>query len=167
MEYLLAGKARCDFLYVGVSMPDFRFSTEQSLAPHRSLVQANPFTYYERLSMIRNALKAAQVPREAFEIVPFPVDAPELLRHYVPLNACFFVTIYDDWGREKVKTLTALGIQVEVMWERSISDRLTTGTEVRELMANGGKWERLVPAEVREYILEHKLIERMERMPGS
>ena len=56
MEYLLAGKARCRRLIVGISNPDATVTRFSSASPHRSQQSANPLTYFERYEMIRGAL---------------------------------------------------------------------------------------------------------------
>jgi len=164
MEYLLAGKSRCQFLYVGIANPDPSLTTETKANPSRSLSTSNPFTYYERLVMIRESLLEAGVKRNEFEIVPFPINYPHLLKYYAPLNARFFMTIYDEWGREKMKMLKSLGLDVEVMWERTMLDRLTTGTVVRKFIANNEKWEHLVPAAVSRTIIDLGLDEKIRRI---
>ncbi len=161
MEYLLEGKSRCDLLYVGITNPDPSLTKENAADLKRSRDDANPFTYYERLEMLRDALLEAQVPRSQFEIIPFPINAPHLIRFYAPESATYFVTIYDDWGRAKAETLKQLGLSVEVMWQRNMSERFTTGTEVRQLMANGRPWQSLVPKSVAEYISSRGLDTRI------
>jgi len=148
MEYLLAGKSRCKTLIIGIANPDPSLTSHTPLCPERSAPGANPFTYYERMLMIKESLVEAGVSRRKFEIVPFPVNRPELLSHYVPFDAPFYLTIYDEWGREKLKTFKLLGIKTEVMWERNMTDRITTGTVIRKLMAEGKKWQSLVPPAV-------------------
>lgn len=163
MEYLLAGKHRCDFLVVGITNPDPTLTAHHSADQLRSLPGSNPFTYYERLIMVRESLCNAGVARDEFDITPFPINCPRVLEHYVPMTARFFVTIYDDWGRAKLEVLRSRGMDVQVMWERSMSDRLTTGAEVRELIATGGRWEHLVPPAVTRIIRERGLDKRISQ----
>jgi nicotinamide mononucleotide adenylyltransferase len=164
MEYLLAGKNNCKFLCVGIANPDPGLTASDPTNPARSLPMANPFTYYERLVMLRDALLAEGVPREEFEIVPFPINYPDRLRYYVPLNAQFFVTIYDDWGRQKVQLLESLGVEVNVMWERNIDTRITSGTQIRRLIAANQVWEHLVPDAVAQIIKKSNLDRRIQEI---
>jgi cytidyltransferase-like protein len=161
LEYLLAGKEKCDFLYIGIANPDPGLTAANSSNPQRSLPNSNPFSYWERLLMLREAMLEAGVSRQAFEIVPFPINYPKLIKYYVPSDATFFVTIYDEWGHEKVKVLRSLGITVDIMWERPMSDRLTTGTEIRSLMKKQEPWQHLVPnavfSVVKQLNLEFKI----------
>ena len=166
MEYLLAGKQRCEFLLIGITNPDPTLTTQHPANPLRSLPSSNPFTYYERLIMVRESLFEVGIARNQFDIVPFPINCPEILEYYVPMNACFFMTSYDEWGRAKLEVLRSLGLDVEVMWERSMSDRLTTGTEVRKLIATGGKWQPLVPPAVARIIQKFSLDRRISESRG-
>ena len=161
MEYLLAGKSRCEFLFIGITNSDPHLTSENGHDLNRSTVLANPFTYYERLEMLRDAMLENGIERNAFEIVPFPINFPELIRYYVPLDAVFFVTIYDEWGKHKLETLMNMGLRTEVMWERSVSERLTSGSEIRNLIATNKEWEHLVPKSVAKYIKEKHLSERL------
>lgn len=168
MEYLLAGKSRCEYLVVGIANPDTELTADNPVNPARSLPLSNPFTYYERFLMLRDALLDAGVKRDEFDIMPFPINHPHLLYYYVPMDALFFVTIYDDWGCDKVRVLQSLNLQVDVMWERKMSERITSGVEVRKLIASGDdKWERLIPQAVAKIIKERGLDIRIRQMTGS
>lgn len=161
MEYLLAGKKRCDFLYVGLCNPDPTTREFHSSDPFRALPGTNPFSFHERLIMTRNSLVEAGVPLAEFAVVPFPINQPERLPHYVPMDATFFVTIYDQWGHAKRQTLLNLGVKVEVMWEHALELKPCTGTEVRRRIVAGEAWQELVPSAVARYIIAHRLDERL------
>lgn len=148
LRYLLAGRARCDHLVVGVTNPDPGHTHEESADPARSAPAANPLTYFERQAMVRAALVAAGSAEADFTVVPFPVNFPELYRYYVPLDALFFLTIYDAWGRRKQEYFEALKLRIEVLWEVLPEKKGISGTEVRRLLATGGPWEPLVPPAV-------------------
>ena len=105
--------------------------------------------------MIRGSLLESGVPREEFDIVPFPVNCPELLFNYVPRDAKFYMTLYDQWSLEKKAMLEGLGCDVEVMWQRTDAQRLTSGTEVRDLIRAGQPWAHLVPPFVYKYMTSH------------
>ena len=67
--------------------------------PSRSEQSSNPFTYFERYLMIRDSMLDAGINRGEFEIIPFPINYPERIKYYAPLNARYFITKYDDgWG---------------------------------------------------------------------
>lgn len=167
MEYLLAGKERCDYLIVGISNPDASLMKFSAANPHRSAAGANPLTFYERFQMIRGALLEAGVPREEFDIVPFPINYPELLLNYVPWDAKFYMTIYDEWSEEKKRSLEALGCAVEVMWRRSNEEKEISGTEVREAIVRGEAWRHLVPPSVYAFAQKAGLEERIRALAAA
>lgn len=168
MEFLLEAKKRCDFLVVGITNYDIhsRFlSQEAGLGRFRP--QSNPFTFYERMMMIRLSLQEAGVPLEEFTIVPFPIEQPEKISQFVPEGVTFFQTVYDQWGQDKLETLRRLGYETEVMWVRREEDRFTSGTQVRERMAAGEPWEELVPPAAARFIRENGLDLRLRQEDGA
>lgn len=150
LEYLLAGANRCERLVVGITNPDPALTAYEETDPARGLPDANPWTYYERYLMVEAALTGAGVPCDRLAIVPFPHGHPDRLRYYAPVDATYFLTVYDAWGEEKVRRFTELGLRTEVMWRRT--DKPVSGTRVREAIRSGGDWASLVPAPVAEVI---------------
>lgn len=166
MEYLLAGKSKCNFLWIGITNPDPGLSAFDATNPTRAEIASNPFTYYERYTMLRNALIDEGVPRNEFEIVPFPINLPNYIKYYVPLSAKYFVTIYDEWGNKKFDVLRTIGIaDIEVMWTRTMAERLTTGSEIRKLIrANSDDWKVLVPKATIHMVEQIGIASLIERM---
>ena len=163
LEYLLEGKKRCNRLIIGITNYTGNAKNERisKIDNHRLDSSANPFTFFERLEMIRAALLDEGISESEFCVVPFPIENPDLLFNFVPKSAVFFMTIYDDWGRDKFKTLKSLGVNVEVMWERTIEQKPISGSLFRETVKTGGDWESLVPRAVAEYIKENGLCRRI------
>lgn len=163
LEYLLEGKKRCEKLIIGITNYTGNEKNEHisKIDTHRLNTSDNPFTFYERLEMIRAALLAEGINEEEFRIVPFPIEEPAQIPNFVPLNAVFFITIYDDWGREKLKTLNSLGLSVEVMWERSLEQKPISGSLLRKKISSGEEWEYLVPSAVATYIKENDLCKKV------
>jgi len=164
LEYLLEGLNRCEYLLIGISSPDSSYTKFTAANPHRSLDSANPMTYYERFQMIRAALLEQSVPRERFDIVPFPINVPEKLFNYVPKDGTYLMTLYDEWSHEKYATLSALGCEIEVMWERTNEQKITSGTEVRSKIILGEPWEKLVSDSVSTFIKKNEIDQRIIRM---
>lgn len=164
MEYLLAGKERCNYLIIGIANPDTSLTKYSDANPHRSMSMANPLTYYERFQMIRGAFLETGIKREEFDIVPFPINYPELLFNYAPMDAKYYMTIYDEWSREKYESLKALGCNIEVMWERTNAEKVTSGTEVRSLICQEMPWDHLVPKSVYDFITTNKIDIRIREM---
>ena len=165
MVYLLAGKRRCDHLVIGITNPDPGLTSENSTDPLRSTVTANPLTYYQRQVLLRDALTEAGVAYPAFSIVPFPINRPDLYRYYVPPDAVFYLTIYDDWGRKKLQLLQSAGLATEVMWERPLSEKGLTAAAIRDAMTGDKAWEHLVPPSTARLLKEWKIPDLLKSMP--
>ena len=165
MEYLLAAKMRCRLLYVGITHPDiFVCPAASSLDVHGTLVRDNPLAYIERYEMIRDSLLEFGVKREEFEIIPFPVDRPDVLAQYAPADAVYYMSICGEWDREKEKILSSLGLKTEILWERNAEEKGITGTELRALIAGDGSWRQYMPKAAAEYLTEHGLDERIKNL---
>ena len=165
MEYLLAAKMRCRLLYVGITHPDiFACPAASPLDVHGTLVRDNPLAYIERYEMIRDSLLEFGVKREEFEIIPFPVDRPDVLAQYAPADAVYYMSICGEWDREKEKILSSLGLKTEILGERDAEEKGITGTELRALIAGDGSWRQYMPKAAAEYLTEHGLDERIKNL---
>ena len=167
LVYLMAGKERCRHLVVGVTNPDPSLTAEDPADPGRSLPSANPLTYLERHIMIREVLMEAGVALNEFTIVPFPINYPHLYVHYVPLDAVFFLTIYDGWGRRKRARFQEMGLSIEVLWERDRDEKGIEAGFVRDLMARGAPWEHMVPPATARLMKAWHIPERLRRMASG
>jgi len=145
LKYLLAARQKCRHLVVGITNPDPTLTKTDAADPFRSSPAANPLTYFERYCIIEAVLLEAGLDHAEFSIVPFPINFPDLLHFYVPLNAVFYLTIYDDWGRRKLNLFQSLGLDVEVLWTKSGEQKGISAKEVRRRVAEGEPWEHLVP----------------------
>lgn len=163
LAYLLAGKRRCDRLIVGVTNPDAATTRTEATDPKRSSRENNPLSFEERKAMIEAALMEAGVDRHAFSVIPFPINCPELLEPCAPREAVYFLTIYDDWGREKLKRFRELGLATEVMWERPEREKGISGTDVRAAIRDGLEWRHLVPPAVAALVDRWHLAERLRQ----
>lgn len=164
MEYLLAGKERCEYLIIGITNPDSHLTKHSDANPHRSTTLANPLTYFERFQMISATMAEAGVKREEFDIVPFPINYPELVFNYAPRTAKYYMTIYDEWSKEKQAALQQLGCDIEVMWTRTNAEKVTSGSEVRDCIIHDRPWEHLVPKAVFDYVIQNGIDERIRSM---
>lgn len=162
LEYLLEAKKLCRHLVIGVSNPDPGAIKYDDACPHRSLDTANPLTFYERLQMIEGAMVEAGVDRSEFTVVPMPINYPDRIRYYVPEDGEFLLTIYDDWGWERKKIIENLGYRTQILWIRDDSSRVSSGTEIREMMVKGEDWSHLAPPSVYRFAKEHRLAERIK-----
>jgi nicotinamide mononucleotide adenylyltransferase len=102
-------------------------------------------TYYERQSLITEALCEAGLDRREFAVIPFPIETPHILGEFLPKDVPVLTTVCEPWNRVKVETLQRVGYKVEVLWERDYKS--VSGHEVRELIARRDlAYMSLVPA---------------------
>jgi nicotinamide-nucleotide adenylyltransferase len=167
VRYLEAGKMRCDHLVVGITNPDPVLTKKDDADPHRSRSTANPLTYFERYTMLWVVLNEIGLAAGEFSIVPFPINRPELYGHYVPLNATFFLTIYDAWGRKKLKQFNDLGLAVHILWEKRPEEKGISGSDVRRRMVLGLPWEDLVPESVKRLMRDWSIPERLSKLDAA
>lgn len=163
MEYLLAVKMRCKVLYIGITHPDIKsYPATSPLDVHGTLLQDNPLTYIERYEMIRESLLEFGVKREEFEIIPFPVSSPDMLKQYAPADAVYYMSICGDWDREKYQILKSQDLNVEILWERTGEEKGITGTQLRALIAENGEWRQYMTKAAAEYLIIHGIDERIQ-----
>ena len=161
VKYLLAGKERCQHLVVGITNPDPSMTREDPSDARRSSPQANPLTYYERYRMIDKVLADQGLARHQFSIVPFPINLPDLYGYYLPMDAVFFLTIYDRWGEKKLAMFKELGLQTEILWRRLPDEKGLSASTIRQLIADGGHWQDMVPPAVVSLVAEFGLPTRL------
>ena len=167
IKFLMSGKKLCEHIIVGITNPDPSLTKDHESNPHRSTKLNNPLTYYERMLMIKETLLEKGLKLSEFSIVPFPINFPHLLKYYVPLDKVFFLSIYDDWGRQKKKYLESLGLNVYVLWEVALEKKGISGQEVRKKMINDQPWEQFVPKTVQNLIIEWNIIQRLKNLNTS
>ena len=147
-EYVLRALQSSSLLYVGLANSDPSHIDNDPASSHRHLQSANPFPYFIRMEMVLGALMEYGVDLTRIRITPFPINRLELLQYYVPAEAIHMMTIFDDWGQRKLRTLTDKGLKVEVISMRKV----TTGTDVRDLILRGESISHLVPPFVDDYL---------------
>lgn len=150
LEYLRLALERSDVLLVGITNPDPHQVAEEDTATHRHQPGANPFTFFQRLMMIREAVREDHIAPERIIIIPFPVNLPERWRYYVPPEAHHFVRVFSAWEQAKVDRIAAAGYAVEVLSPGATKD--VEATEVRRRLATGEDWRALVPTAVARII---------------
>ena len=160
LQYALDAKKRCERLIVGITSPENAALIREEVDPHRSNACDNPFAFYERFEMVKAALLGAGIPREDFEIVPYPIERPEVLPNYIPLSATSFFTIYDQWGYEKLHRLSELGYDTFVIPR---GDKGMCSTEIRTKIVDDEDWKYMVPEAVFNYIIENNLTEKVKQ----
>lgn len=164
LKYLLAGKQLCKHLIVGITNPDPSLTRDSETNPHRSRPIANPLTYYERYVMVQTVFFEQGLEFSEFSIVPFPINVPELIYNYVPMDAIFFLTIYDDWGRQKKEYFKSLGLKIHVLWEVPLEKKGLSSIDIRTAMINGDKWEHFLPSSVVKLMEKWNISQRLKEI---
>ena len=118
--------------------------------PARHLPESNPWSYVDRVLMVKAAALEVGLDLERVHVIPFPVNEPELWPAYVPDGVTQYLRLFSDWGGEKLDRLRAAGYEVVILDEGAEKD--VSGTTVREALRTGGDWEPLVPAGVARVI---------------
>ena len=145
LEYALAAKDRCDFLWIGITKYDITPSEFTPLGRPRERPENNPLTYFERISIIAEAPVDAGIAKGSFAFVPFPIETPQRLPEFMPTSVPCFTTVCEDWNKEKIHILRGYGYTVNVLWERT--KKLVSGGEIRaDIIKGGTAWRSMVPA---------------------
>jgi cytidyltransferase-like protein len=146
LEYLKGAAARSDELFVGITNPDPRRIRPEDSDPLRHLPESNPYSYVERLLMVKAAALDAGLELDCVHVIPFPVNEPELWPAYVPEDVTQFIRLFSDWGGTKLDRLQEAGYEVVVLDEGSQKE--VSGADVRAALRENGDWEALVPPRV-------------------
>lgn len=162
LAYVMAAKEKCDHLIVGIAAPDPTVSPVEAEDTNRTELIANPCTYYERFKMIESVLLEQGLAHDQFDIVPYPIGKPELIKYYVPEGATHYVTILDAWGHAKNQRLIDLGFNVEVLWDDK--PKGISSTMLRQRIADGEDWSQYVPHATYRYIIDNKIDLRIKAM---
>ena len=157
LEYMRGAADRSDELWIGITNPDPARILPESSDPLRHLPESNPYTYDERLLMVKAAAGDLDLDPASVHVVPFPVNEPHLWSAYVPEGITQYLRLFSAWGGEKHERLCAAGYEVVVLDEGA--EKEVSGAGVREALRNGGDWEPLVPPGVAA------LLKRLERVP--
>ncbi|HET7856998.1 MAG TPA: adenylyltransferase/cytidyltransferase family protein [Gaiellaceae bacterium] len=157
LEYMRGAAGQCDELYVGITNPDPARIKPEPSDPLRHLPESNPWSYAERLLMVKAAAVDLGLDLARVHVIPFPVNEPELWPAYVPDGVTQFLRLFSDWGGEKLERLRAAGYEVVVLDEGA--EKQLSGSEVRKALREGAGWKSLVPPGVTRVLRE------LERVP--
>ena len=164
IQYMRAGKAQCRHLVVGITNPEPSMTQPEDVDSQRSTPLANPLTYYERYQLVRSALEVVGVALSDFSIVPLPISEPSRYNNYVPLNAVFFLSIYDDWGRRKKHYFESIGLKTCVLREVTPEEKGISATDIRASILKGEPWRHLVPKSVATLVEQWNVAGRLREI---
>ena len=157
LEYMRGAAEGCDELWVGITNPDPARIKPEASDPARHLPESNPYSYGERLLMVKAAAADLGLDPARVHVIPFPVNEPELWSAYVPPGTTQYLRLFSAWGGEKHERLLAAGYEVVILDEGA--DKELSGGDVREALRSGGEWEPLVPPGVA------RVIKSVQRIP--
>jgi nicotinamide-nucleotide adenylyltransferase len=157
LEYMRGAAEQSDELFVGITNPDPARVRPEPSDPARHLPESNPYTYVERLLMVKAAARDLGLDVSRVHVIPFPVNEPELWPAYVPEDVTQYLRLFSGWGGTKLERLRAAGYEVVILDEGA--EKAISGAEVREAMRAGGDWESLVPLGVA------RVIKSLQRVP--
>jgi len=143
LEYLRGAAERSDEVWVGITNPDPTRVKEEASDPLRHLPESNPYTYAERLLMVKETAKDEGI---VVHVIPFPVNEPELWAAYVPVDVTQYIRLFSNWGGAKLDRLREAGYEVVVLDEGA--EKQISGADVRAALRDDGDWRALVPAGV-------------------
>jgi cytidyltransferase-like protein len=150
LEYLRGAAERSDEVYVGITNPDPSRVKPEPSDPARHLPESNPWSYSERMLMVKAAAADLGLDLACVHPIPFPVNEPELWPAYVPAGVTQYIRLFSDWGGTKLDRLREAGYEVVVLDEGT--EKEISGAAVREALRSNGDWESLVPPGVRRVL---------------
>ena len=146
LEYLRGAAERSDEIWIGITNPDPARVKPEASDPARHLPESNPFSYAERLLMVKGAATDLGLDPARVHVIPFPVNEPELWPAYVPPDVTQYLRLFSAWGGTKLERLRAAGYEVVILDEGA--EKEISGADVRKALRNGSDWRSLVPAGV-------------------
>ena len=143
LEYMRGAAGRSDELWVGITNPDPARILPEASDPARHLPESNPYTYDERLLMVKAAAADLGLDPERVHVIPFPVNEPELWPAYVPQGVTQYLRLFSAWGGTKLDRMREAGYEVVILDEGA--EKEISGADVRGALRERGDWESLVP----------------------
>ena len=161
LEYVTAAHRSCRFLWIGIT----KYDLDAEISPlgrDREKPESNPLTYFERISIIAEALIDAGIDRRTFAFIPFPIEHSQKLKQFLATSVTCFTTICESWNQEKIRVLKNEGYTVRVLWER---EKKVTGQQIRDQIAKGdADWKQKVPLATARAIERLNIAERLRKL---
>jgi len=166
LAYVRWALTRGDRLVVGITNFDRASIKPEETSPHRHTGAANPFTYWERTVMIRDALLQDGVAPDRFSIVALPIHAPESWPHYVPTDpaeSVHLLRIFSAWEKEKAARIRDAGYRVETV---RCEVKFISASDIRDRIARDAAWQDMVPPAVAGWIEAVDGVARIKSLQG-
>src|SRR5438094_9573579 len=84
LEYLRGAAERSDEVWIGITNPDPERIKPEASDPLRHLPESNPFSYAERLLMVKAAADHLGLEPASVHVISFPANEPGPCPAYVP-----------------------------------------------------------------------------------
>lgn len=144
LAYVLTAQKRCDYLWIGITKCDLSTTDSSPASRSREQPENNPLTFFERITIIGEALVEAGTDRALFGFVPFPIETPERLPNFMPTSIPCYTTICEQWNEEKITILKDIGYNVSVLYRQQ--PKTISGSVIREAIVVGNdSWKTMVP----------------------
>ena len=166
LEYakLALEQTEIDALMIGVTNADPHHITPEDKDEKRHEKKHNPFRFYERLSMIEATIEKSEISVPV-QILPFPINKPDLWQYYAPKSALYCIGMVDKWNEEKASRIEKTGREVRrIEMNPYLDGEKVRATKIRKNIAKDKEWKHLVPEPVSEYIERNKLDRRIKRL---
>jgi nicotinamide-nucleotide adenylyltransferase len=80
------------------------------------------------------------------------------------MDAVFFLSIFDEWGKRKLAYFQSLGLKTHVLREVPSEEKGISGSDVRNRMLQGEPWEHLVPQVVSALLKKWDIPARLRKI---
>jgi nicotinamide mononucleotide adenylyltransferase len=152
MEYITKAFTRTSFLYIGITQYErANLQSVPGASRHRTDVDSNPLSFFERLTLIGLALDEIGVAKDTYAVVPFPIEKPGQLGDFLPVDVPVLTTWVEEWNQTKIELLQRNGYTVEVLFNRD--PKTIAGSDIRACIAkDDDSWKSLVPAATVGYL---------------
>ncbi len=122
----------------------------------------NPFTADERMLMLRKAIAEARIDLARVHLAPIPDihDDTRWVSHVVSLSPEFSVVYSGNPWVKRLFEEAGFEVRTPPLFKR----KEYWGTEIRDRMIKGGRWEDLVPKSVLDVMREIKAVERLREL---
>lgn len=161
LEYVTEAHRSCKFLWIGITKYDLDAEVSP-LGRDREKPESNPLTYFERISIIGDALTEIGIQRNSFAFIPFPIEHPQKLKQFLSTSVLCFTTICESWNEEKIDVLKNEGYAVKVLWKRK---KKVTGQAIRQqLVEDNPLWKQNVPPATTRAMLQLGIAERLRTL---
>lgn len=144
LKYVLTAEKQCEYLWIGITKCDIGLIDPNYPSRFREKPENNPLTFFERLTIIGEALVEEGIDQTKFGFLPFPIETPGRLPNFMPTYIPCFTTVCEQWNEDKINILKGLGYGVTVLYHEQ--PKIISGSAIREdIVAGGDSWRTMVP----------------------